>query len=197
LTLCQGDLRKFIRVENIAPDNKSAVGLDLAHERNIALLQKFNRQTRGRHQVFISYSHKDQEWFNKLQLMLAPVEAFHGIKVWDDKEIMPGTYWHNAISNALSQTRLAICLVSKHFINSSYINTNELKYFMEEAAKQKVRIFPIAISRIIDHENPFKEIQFVNDPATPLDELSDENQHTILSNMVNQLIEIIRKVDEC
>jgi len=196
LDLCQGDLRKFIKVENIAPASKNAVGLDLARERNIALFQKFNRQTSGRHQVFISYSHKDQLWFNKLQLMLAPVEAFHGIKVWDDKEIMPGTYWHNAIKNALTQTRLAICLVSRNFISSNYITTNELKYFMEEAARQSIRIFPIAISRIQDHENPFREIQFVNDPAEPFDELSDERQHAILSNMVEQLIKIMGEEED-
>lgn len=196
LTLCQGDLRKFIKVENIAPGNKNAVGLDMARERNIALLQKFNRQTSGRHQIFISYSHKDQHWFEKLQLMLAPVEAFHGIKVWDDKEIMPGTYWQDAIRNALSQTRIAICLVSQNFINSSYITSYELKYFIEEATKQKVRIFPIAISRVEDAENPLKEIQFVNDPAYPFDELDNENQHAILSNMVVQLIEFMRSPEE-
>lgn len=192
LNLCQGDLSKFIRIENIAPINSTAMEFELARERNIALIQKFNRQTIGRHQVFISYSHKDQEWFNKLQMMLAPVEVFHGIKVWDDKEIMPGTYWHDAIKNALSQTRLAICLVSRNFIDSSFITKNELSYFKKEAEKQNVRIFPISISHIEDHENPFKEIQFVNDPAFPFDELNDEKQHELLTRMVDQLIDIMR-----
>lgn len=192
LALCQNDLNRFIKTENIAPSNKNAYGLDMARERNIALLQKFNRQTTGRHQVFISYSHRDKEWFNKLQLMLAPVEAFHGIKVWDDQEIIPGTYWHNAIKNALSQTRLAICLVSPNFINSSFITTNELNYFMEEAEKQNVRIFPLSVSRIEKESNPLNAIQFVNDPERPLDEMSSDEQHSVLSNMVNQLIEAMR-----
>jgi predicted acylesterase/phospholipase RssA len=192
LALCQGDLRKFIKVENIAPAHKKDPGFDMARERNINLLQKFRRQTSGRHQVFISYSHKDQLWFDKLQLMLAPVEAFHGIKVWDDKEIMPGDFWNDAIKNALSQTKVAICLVSSNFINSGYITTNELTYFMEEAARQHVRIFPIPISRLKDgEENPLKEIQFVNN-MEPIDELSDEMQHGVLSNMINQLIAIMR-----
>lgn len=193
LALCKGDLRKFIKVENIAPVNKTASGLDIARERNIALLQKFNKQTTGRHQIFISYSHKDQEWFNKLQLMLAPVEAFHGIKVWDDKEIMPGTYWHNAIKAALSQTKVAICLVSPNFINSSYITTNELSYFMKEAARQQVKIFPIAISHVEDAQNPLREIQYVNNPAEPFDKMSDEMQHATLTTMVQQLIETMNK----
>ncbi|WP_315823471.1 toll/interleukin-1 receptor domain-containing protein [Paraflavitalea speifideaquila] len=165
----------------------------MARERNIALLKKFNRQTSGRHQVFLSYSHKDRAWFDKIQLMLAPVEVFHGIKVWDDMEIIPGDFWENAIRTALSQTRVAICLVSNNFINSNYITTKELAYFMEEANKQNVRIFPIAISRIIDQEYPLKDIQYVNDPAQPLDELSDEKQHAVLSNMIQLLIEAMRR----
>jgi hypothetical protein len=193
LALCHNDLNRFIRIENIAPSNKNAYGLDMARERNIALLQKFNRQTTGRHQVFISYSHKDEEWFNKLQLMLAPVEAFHGIKVWDDKEIIPGTYWHDAIKNALSQTRLAICLVSPNFISSNFITTNELNYFMKEAENQNVRIFPVSVSRIDNEKNPFSAIQFVNDPESPLDEMSSDEQHSVLSNMINQLIEVMRQ----
>lgn len=191
LELCQGDLRKFIRVENIAPASTSAVGFDLARERNIALMKQFSRETSGRHQVFISYSHKDKEWFDKLQLMLAPVEAFHGIKVWDDQEIMPGTYWHTAIKNALSQTKVAICLVSRNFLDSSYITTNDLNYFMDEARKQKVRIFPIAISRLAAHENPLREIHFVNNPDEPFEELDSERQREVLATMVEQLIDIM------
>lgn len=195
LALCQGDLRKFIKVENIAPVDKKDGGFDMARERNIKLLQKFRQQTSGRHQVFISYSHKDQLWFDKLQLMLAPVEAFHGIKVWDDKEIMPGDLWNDAIKNALSQTRVAICLVSSNFLNSGYISTNELKYFMEEAARQQVRIFPVPVSRLKEgEENPLKDIQFVNS-MEPIDELTDDKQHEVLSVMIDQLIEIMRKED--
>lgn len=195
LNLCQGNLARFIKVENIAPDNKNAVGLDLARERNIALLQKFKKQTSGRHQVFISYSHKDQEWFNKLQLMLAPVEAFHGIKVWDDKEIMPGEYWNSAIKTALSQTRVAICLVSQNFLNSNYISSTELTYFMEEASRQNVQIFPIAISQVDEDKNPLSAIQYVNNPAEPFDTLTSEKQHAILTNMVEQLIAVMRRED--
>jgi hypothetical protein len=62
---------------------------------------------------------------------------------------------------------------------------------MDEAAKLNVRIFPIAISRLEDHENPFRDIQFVNDPTSPIDELPGEQQHAVLNHMVNQLIEIM------
>jgi predicted acylesterase/phospholipase RssA len=102
LSLCSGDLRKFLRVENIASQRKNMNANDKARERSIRLLQKYRKQTEEHHQVFISYSHKDVEWFDKLQSLLTPVEAFHSIKVWDDKEIEPGEFWHESISNALA-----------------------------------------------------------------------------------------------
>ena len=41
-----------------------------------------------RTQVFISYSHKDKEWLERLQTMLVPLTR-DGIKVWADTNIDP------------------------------------------------------------------------------------------------------------
>jgi predicted acylesterase/phospholipase RssA len=185
LAVYKGDLSKFIKTENIIPKD------DKASERNIALFQDFSLVTAGRHQVFISYSHLDEDWFTKLKLVLAPVKVFHGIKFWDDKEIPPGANWHEAIKAALSRTRVAICLVSQNFLNSDYINNTELEYFIKEAKDLNVQIFAIAISSV--KENPLTKYQFVNNVAEPFDKLSDEKQFAILNKMVDQLIEFMNK----
>jgi hypothetical protein len=65
------------------------------------------------------------------------------------------------------------------FINSKNISTCELNYFMEEAQRQNVQIFPIAISHINDDKNPLREIQFVNDPIESFDKLSDERLYAV------------------
>jgi hypothetical protein len=191
LELCSGDLRKFLRVENIAAHNKEMRPDDKARERSINLLQKFKRKTEGRHQVFISYSHKDIEWFNKLQLILAPVEAFHGLKVWDDKEIEPGEYWHDTIKHALSQTKIALCMVSPNFMNSEYITEHELKYLIEESRKQSVRLLLIATSEVNLEDSLLQPIQFANDPQKPLDTLSEPEQFAVLDGVVKQMVRLM------
>jgi predicted acylesterase/phospholipase RssA len=188
---CNGNLSSFIHVDNIAKHQPPVTQNDKARERSINLLQKFKEKTEGRHQVFISYSHKDTEWFNKIQLVLAPVEAFHGIKVWDDKEIEPGEYWHEAISNALSQTKIALCIVSPNFLNSRFISSHELNYFIEETKKQKVRLFLIAASGIDIQDSPLHAIQFANDPARPLDNLSEPEQLEVLNEIVKDMVRLI------
>jgi TIR domain len=51
--------------------------------------------------VFISYSHKDAEWLNKLKQFLRPLEEQEMIRVWDDTEIHPGSDWLAEIRKAL------------------------------------------------------------------------------------------------
>src|SRR5215467_2783032 len=51
--------------------------------------------------VFISYSHKDAKWLEKLKQFLRPLEDKELIRVWDDSEIRPGSDWLGDISKAL------------------------------------------------------------------------------------------------
>ena len=37
-----------------------------------------------RHQLFISYSHTDREWVDRLQTMIRPLVRSHGLDLWDD-----------------------------------------------------------------------------------------------------------------
>ncbi|NIR32020.1 MAG: hypothetical protein GWN84_22490, partial [Gammaproteobacteria bacterium] len=43
-----------------------------------------------RKKVFVSYSHEDQEWLEKLSKWLKPLEKAGILDVWDDRKIQPG-----------------------------------------------------------------------------------------------------------
>jgi hypothetical protein len=57
--------------------------------------------------VFISYSHKDAKWLEKLKQFLRPLEDQELIRVWDDTEIRPGSDWLDEIRKALESARVA------------------------------------------------------------------------------------------
>ncbi len=57
-----------------------------------------------RNRVFISYSHKDTDWLNRLQTILKPAIRAEKISVWDDTKIQPGA----SIGSAISQHRTRI-----------------------------------------------------------------------------------------
>ena len=51
--------------------------------------------------IFISYSHKDVQWLNKIRMFLSVLEQEGVIKFWDDEQLEPGQLWEGEIKQVL------------------------------------------------------------------------------------------------
>jgi hypothetical protein len=65
-----------------------------------------------RKELFISYSHHDEHWLEKLRTHLKPLESLYGLERWDDSLIQPGDKWLKEIEMALARAQVALLLVS-------------------------------------------------------------------------------------
>ena len=70
--------------------------------------------------VFISYSHKDLKWKDRLLVQLNALQKNHLLDVWDDSRIGAGEDWCGKIQQALASAKVAILLVSELPILSSF-----------------------------------------------------------------------------
>jgi hypothetical protein len=140
-----------------------------------------------RNQVFISYSHQDQEWLTKLQTHLKPMIRNQTLDVWDDTKIKPGAEWRQEIQVALAAAKVAVLMVSPNFLASDFIDENELPPLLDAAQAKGLTIIWIPVSSSSYRETEIEKYQAAHPPNQPLDGLSAAEQNRVL-------VEICKKI---
>ena len=107
-----------------------------------------------RTKVFISYSHADKEWLDRLKRHLKPLVREGTLDCWDDTHIRPGDDWQQEIQNALDMARVAVLLISADFFASDFIDETELPPLLDAAKAKGVRILPVILSASRFARNP-------------------------------------------
>jgi hypothetical protein len=122
--------------------------------------------------LFISYSHRDKKWLAELRKFLHDLDKQDLIKIWDDREIMPGDQWHTEIRDALLSAKAAVLLVTQDFLVSPFISSVELPPLVEAAKSDNVKLFWIAVGASTVKETVISMFQALNSPERPLKKLT-------------------------
>jgi hypothetical protein len=139
--------------------------------------------------VFISYSHADSEWLQRVKVHLKPLERNSVIDIWEDTRIKTGDNWKNEIEKALDTSQAAILLVSADFLASDFIVENELPQLLKIAQEQGTRIFQVIISPCcFDETEQLSQFQAVNSPSQTLIEMDRGNQERLLLQLAKDII---------
>ena len=75
--------------------------------------------------LFISYSHSDKEYLNRLIIHLKPLEQEGLIDLWVDTKLSAGERWKARIEDSLRNAGVAILLISADFLSSDFIVNKE------------------------------------------------------------------------
>ena len=147
--------------------------------------------------VFISYSHKDEAWKDRLVSHLGVLQHEGLLDLWDDRRIGAGEDWEKEIEEAMAKANVAILMVSRHFLTSNFILEEEVPRLMERRKEEGVRIFPI-----IAEPCAWKQVKWLSRMnLRPKDgkPLSGGNKHQIDTDLVaiaEEVAAIIKRVPE-
>ena len=142
----------------------------------------------ARDQVFISYSHADSDWLERLQTMLAPLQRQGTLDVWADTDIKPGQEWKQVIEQALTRTKVAVLLVSPDFLASRFIHENELPPLLDAAKNEGLTILWVPVRPSLYKRTVIFDYQAAHPPALPLSRLKPDEQEDALVRIA-ELIE--------
>lgn len=137
--------------------------------------------------IFISYSHKDKDWLERLKTTLKPLARRGEISIFSDQDIQTGAQWREVIQQALDSAEVAILLVSQDFLASDFIAQHELTPLLKAAEEKRAKIFWIAVRYSTYADTDIERFQAANDPSQPLASLSAPEQD-------RELVRIYQKV---
>ncbi len=95
--------------------------------------------------VFVSYSHKDETWKDKLLPQLRALEQAGRIAVWDDRKIDGGDKWYPEIKAAMEQAVVSVCLISSDYLASDFCVKEEVPYLLQRCERDGMILIPVLL----------------------------------------------------
>jgi formylglycine-generating enzyme required for sulfatase activity len=149
-----------------------------------------------RRQLFISYSHRDGEWVERLRRMIKPLEQRYGLERWDDSRIQAGGLWRQEIEQALASASVALLLVSADFLASDFVTRSELPPLFRAAKQKGLRILWVPLRPSLwKHIPEIEQYQAVIPPGRTLAEMAEVEQERAFVQIAELILSTFQEQD--
>jgi len=118
--------------------------------------------------VFFSYSHKDEDLRDELEVHLAALKRQGVIEAWHDRRIGVGKDLPKVIDAHLEEAEIVLLLVSPDFIASDYCYDVEMSRAMERHKSGHARVVPVILRPCDWHDTPFGKLLAVPKDGMPI-----------------------------
>lgn len=95
--------------------------------------------------VFISYSHRDGEFRERLEVHLSSLRR-EGLETWFDGDMLAGDELDPTIRRKLKQADIFVALASPDYLHSRYCYEREYQFALRKASRKKIHVV-VAIAR--------------------------------------------------
>ncbi|ELP25435.1 hypothetical protein F385_1451 [Pantoea agglomerans 299R] len=142
--------------------------------------------------LFISYSHKDEEYKEQLVEQLTPLERKGLLSMWQDRKILPGQEWNEEIIEKLDESDIILLLISSSFIASTYCIEKEISKAIEMHVEKRAIVVPIIVRECMWQKEVFARIQSLPKDGKAI--TSWDNADIAWTNVIKDIARLIEEV---
>lgn len=143
--------------------------------------------------LFFSYSHRDEELRNELEVHLAMLKRQGLINTWHDRRIAAGGDIHENIKSELEDADVILLLVSASFLASEYCYEKEMRRALEKNGEGSAIVIPIIIDPCDWHSSEFGALRATPADGKPVSMYA--NQAEALTEVTKDIRAAIEKMD--
>ncbi len=125
--------------------------------------------------AFISYSHKDEQYLDRLKVHLVQIRREEKLIDWTDKDIYAGAHLDSSISKGLDSSQLFIALLSPDYIASGYCYQKEFTRALELAESESLIIIPVIVEPCDWLSTPFSTFKALPKDVKPVSDCANRN----------------------
>jgi TIR domain len=126
-------------------------------------------------QIFCSYAHEDQDFFNDLEKHLKSLQWKGSFTIWTDATIPPGSDREDEIKTHLDEAQIILLLISPDFIASGYCH-QEMTLAMEKLKQKQTYVIPIILRRVHWKHTPLGILQALPEREKPINSWKDRDE---------------------
>lgn len=154
-------------------------------------------QRENKMKVFLSYSHEDEEYKEKLDKHLASLRRNKKIDTWNDRKLLPGSKLDETIKEQLRQSDIIILIVSSSFIDSDYCYGIEMQEAIKRAKNGECKIIPVIARSCMWDDTPFKDFLVLPTDGKAISQYKDEDEaYTEIARGVKRIMEEIEQKND-
>lgn len=138
--------------------------------------------------MFISYSHRDEAFCDRLRVHLTMLVREGVIEPWHDRRIVAGAVLDDAISQELETADIYLFLVSPDFLASEYCYQREMARALERHSAGAAKIIPVILRPCEWTRSPLGKLLAVPTDGLPVSKHAHEDDAWL------QVVRAIRRV---
>ncbi len=142
--------------------------------------------------IFVSYSHKDEVWVERLMRHMEPPQRKGDWTVWYDSDIRAGDDWSLEIEQTIVDADAAILMISEDFLESEFIRGREVPALMRRRKEGQLKVFPLIIRPCDWQEDWLTPIE-VRPKDKALEQFSENEIDIFLTEFLSEIKAALRE----